>query len=106
MQLLKTLYRLRKQIFPCLIMFAALFLVSGFPALIALFQNHGAQTVGNPKLVMLTGPAFFLYFLGVLGLYFWTRTDYQHYRILFWVGTGFIFASTLGVQWLWNFGNS
>jgi len=69
-------------------------------------SNGHLQTVETPKIVMLSGEAFFLYFLGFLGLYFWTRTDYKHYSTLFWIGTSLLFMSGLGLQLLWNIGNS
>jgi hypothetical protein len=102
-------YRIAKirKIFPCLAIALTVFLLSGYPAIIGLFVTDGkAQIDGTPKLVMLGGIAGFFMILGFMGLYFWTRTDYTHYRILFFVGLLLIFVSTLGLQLLWNIGNS
>jgi len=105
-EIARKLYKFRIPIATCATVFTVLCCVSGFPAFIILFLNHNAIVDGKPKLVMLSGIVYFVYFMGFLGLYFWTRTDYEHYRILWFVGTALILGSALAVQWLWNFGNS
>jgi hypothetical protein len=61
---------------------------------------------GNVKVVMCSGFALFLNIIGVMGLYFWTRTDYKHYGKLWILGLVFVFIATLGLQWLFNYAYS
>jgi len=84
-----------------------LFFVSGWHAIVYTFLTNGKiQIDGNPKLTMLGGIASFILFLSFLGFYFWTRIDYAHYKILWWIGTTLVLSCALGLQALWNFGNS
>ena len=61
---------------------------------------------GNVKVVMCSGLALFLNIIGIMGLYFWTRTDYKNYNKLWMVGAVFVFTAALGLQALWNYAYS
>jgi len=79
-------------------------LLGGFPSLLVLITTNSMSGImGTTKEVMCSGIAFFLLLLGSMGLYFWTRTDYKHYKKLWMIGATFIFISTIGMQWLWNY---
>ena len=58
---------------------------------------------GNVKVVMCSGLALFLNIIGIMGLYFWTRTDYRKYNKLWMVGAVFFTVAALGLQALWNY---
>jgi len=101
------IFRLKKELLICLVLAFTFFLLGGGPCLINIALSNGkTQVEGNMKTAMLGGIAAFLMFLGFLGFYFWTRTDYKHYRALWFAGVILIFMSGLGLQILWNFGNS
>jgi hypothetical protein len=105
--LIMKIYRWKKELLICLVLVFAFFLLAGGPCLINIAMSNGQVLIdGNLKTAMLGGIATFLMFLGFLGFYFWTRTDYIHYHALFVAGTILIFTSGLGLQILWNFGNS
>jgi hypothetical protein len=96
-----------KQVFPILIVLTASLLLAGFPSLLILITtNSMASIVGTTKEVMCSGITLFLIILGVMGFYFWTRTDFKHYGKLCIVGTIFFFIASIGLQWLFNYAYS
>ena len=79
-------------------------MLAGFPSLFQLIISNSMQGIfGNAKEVMCSGLALFLIIIGVMGLYFWTRTDYKHYSKLWILGLAFVFISSLGLQALFNY---
>lgn len=92
-----------KQILTVAIIIFSCMMLTGFPSLIYLITTNNNPTGQPTKAVMLSGVALFLILLGTFGLYFIYRTDYIHYKILFAFGIAFLFVSTIGLQWLFNF---
>jgi hypothetical protein len=93
-----------KQVLPGLVVLVACLLLAGIPSLIILITtNSMAGIVGTTKEVMCSGFALFFLILGFMGFYFWTRTDYKHYKKLWILGLVFFFIASLGLQWLLNY---
>lgn len=100
---------MKQQLFVFLTVTTALFLFSGMPTFLLWLVTAPSNYIifaESPTMISLAPAIFFVYFLGFLGFYFWTRTDYPYYNALFIAGTVLVFIATVTIPYLWNVGHS